>query len=424
MHSPADLPRTPLALRGRLFLMMFLQYFVQGCYLPVAALYVRSGLGFSQEETAYFNSALAVGPLLAPFIIGQIVDRHFATETVLAVCHLVAGILMFGLYTQTTFTNVMLLGTLYSILYVPTMMLTNSLAFAHLADRDREFPLVRVWGTIGFILPLWMIELVWLRGLTGQELDHARSVVFLLSAVAGVVMAFYCLTLPHTPPQKNLKKDFAPAAALSMLRDRSLLVLVLVSFFVAMVHSGFFVWNSPFLKSVLARSAIEGAWEGRIASLGQIAEIAVMSFLSLIILKLGLKATLVVGASAYAVRCVLLALAAAIDPPYALPLACIGQTLHGFCFGCFLATAYMYVDRVATPDVRGSIQNIYGTFVIGLGFVAGGWLAGRIDTWFSQGTTSDWTSNWMASAAIAAASALALAYEARRDRAAAREQAA
>ena len=167
--------KTSFPLLSRLSVMMFLQYFVQGAYLPVAAVYVKESLGFSDREVGVFVSALAVGPILAPFIVGQLVDRFFATERVVSFCHLVGGILMLILSTEVRPLPVIVIGTIYSILYVPTMMLTNSLAFQQLKNSDMEFPWIRAFGTFGFIVPAYLIEFWWLYGLEGAALDKARA---------------------------------------------------------------------------------------------------------------------------------------------------------------------------------------------------------------------------------------------------------
>ncbi|MCA9014688.1 MAG: MFS transporter, partial [Planctomycetaceae bacterium] len=211
---------TETSLKLRLYLMMFLQYFVQGCYLPIITLYLIDALGFSAFQIGVFGAALAVGPLLAPFVFGQIVDRHYATEQVLAFCHFAGGVIMLALFFQTQYWPVVILGVLYSVLYVPTMMLTNSLSFQHLKDSDREFPLIRLWGTIGFVVPAWVAEGIFLRNLAGDELNTARGVVLAMAGVVGLIMAAYCLTLPHTPPVKSDKKDLAPGKVLKMLKYR------------------------------------------------------------------------------------------------------------------------------------------------------------------------------------------------------------
>ena len=385
--AAADSPgKTPHSLKVRLYVMMFLQYFVQGSYLPVITEYLRSGLNFKPTEIGEFSAAISVGPLVAPFIIGQIVDRHFATQHVLAFCHLAGGVIMLSLYGMTDYWPILILGLLYSTLYIPSMMLTNSLTFHHLQDREREFPLTRLWGTIGFITPAWLIEMFYLSGLDGEALDRGRGIVLAFSGVSGLAMGLYSLTLPNTPPTRSDKKDLAPGKVLGLMRHRNFLALVLVSFVVAVSHKFFFVWNSPFLKSMLRLGDITGAWEGRIASVGQVFEVAVMAALGFAVKRYGFKVTMGVGGLAYMLRCLLFAGAVSVELPFAMSmsLVLVGQALHGFCFGCFLAAAYMYVDRVSPPDVRGSMQTFYGTFVVGFGMfvggLVGGWIGSRFET--------------------------------------------
>ncbi|QDU38558.1 Putative nucleoside transporter YegT [Maioricimonas rarisocia] len=403
MAETLDAPgRTATGLKLRLFLMMFLQYFVQGSYLPVVTEYLRSGLGFAPSQLGAFGAAISIGPLVAPFFIGQLVDRHMATERVLAFCHFAGGIIMISLFFLEGFWPIFLLGAAYSALYVPSMMLTNSLTFSHLADREREFPLVRLWGTIGFVLPAWWVEMVYLKGLEGSELDRARGIVLMFAGVSGLLMAVYSLTLPHTPPVKKDQPDLAPGKVLQLLKLRHFAVLVGISLVVAVSHKYFFVWNSPYLRHILDQVGIRSALEGRISSIGQIAEVLVMTGLGWSIKRYGFKATMLAGVSAYLLRCLLFALAVTIEGGQAsysmsgwmpqiemngpaamvFTLVAMGQALHGFCFGCFLATAYMYVDRVAPADVRGSMQTFYGTFIVGAGMFAGGFVGGWIGELF------------------------------------------
>jgi nucleoside transporter len=369
----------------RLSLMMFLQYFVQGAFLPVISVYLQDALGFSATQLGTFGAALAIGPLVSPFIIGQLVDRHISTERVLAFCHLAGGVLMMVLYFQSSYTVVLVLGTLYSTLYAPSMMLTNSLAFHHLVDRDRDFPVTRLWGTIGFIVPAWLVEPLFLSGLTGDELNSARGIVLAFAGIGGLVMGLYSLTLPHTPPHRDDKQEIAPGKVLGMFRLRNFCVLVLISFVVALVHKFYFVWNSPYLKAILEQGEVVGAWEQRISSIGQVFEILVMAFLGFSIRRFGFKRTMTVGTIAYLVRCLIFAGVISIDAPFPVVMTgvCLGQALHGFCFGCFLAAAFMYVDRVAPVDVRGTMQNFYGTFVLGVGFLVGGLVSGNVGDRFT-----------------------------------------
>ncbi len=406
--SAAPVAYSSFPLLGRLSLMMFLQYFVQGSYLPIASVYVVYALGFTSMQVGIFGAALAVGPIFAPFVIGQFVDRMFATQHVMAFCHLVGGLLMLAIAAQTQVWPVILLGTAYSILYVPTLMLSNSLAFEHLKNSDMEFPWIRIFGTLGFIVPAYFIEFWWLSGLEGDSLHRARAIAFIFSGIAGLVMAVYCLTLPHTPAKQQADRQYAPGYIIAMLRERNFLVLVLVSFFVAIAHQFVVTWYSPFLRSVLDVGGW-GAYEQSISSIGQICEIAVLALLGVFIMRLGFKWTMMLGLGAYTLRCLLFSLVFGLDLPFAgmLALAAIGQALHGLCFGAFLAVAYMYVDRIAPADVRGSMQTVYGTFVIALGFFVGGFVSGQVGEWFTSGTgetlARDWTSIWLSCTALCAA---------------------
>jgi MFS family permease len=411
--SAADRPasvaasRTPESLRLRLDAMMFLQYFIQGSYAPVLTLYVQDALGFGPDQMGLLQAAVAFGPLAAPFVVGQLVDRHLATQHVLAGCHLLGAALMLALWFQTGFWPVAVLGVLYSLTYVPTMMLTNSLAFHHLSDRDREFPAIRLWGTIGFVTPAWLVEGVFLSGLRGDELNRTRGIVLLVSAAGSLAMAVYSATcLPATPPPSRGREDLAPARVLRLLCGPAFVGLVLSSLAIGAAHQFFFVWNGPFLGDVLRTGGATGAWEQRIASLGQIFEVLVMVVLGAAVKRLGFRTVLSVGATAYAVRCVLLAGAAAANGPWlpegstapptfaallgsatflkVMSLVACGEMLHGVCFGCFLAVAFMYVDRLAPKDVRGSMQNIYGNVVVAVGALAGGAIGGRVGAWFTS----------------------------------------
>lgn len=419
--KPVDLsdePPTTLSLKARLCLMMYLQYFVQGCYLPIASVFVQDALGFSSWQVGLFGSALAVGPILAPFIVGQVVDRWFSTQRVLAACHLFGALFMLLLYARAYYWTyselnvamIVALGTVYSILYVPTMMLTNSLAFHHLRRREKEFPIIRLFGTLGFLTPAYLIEFWWLWGLEGEELNSARSIAFVMSGVVGLVMAVYCLTLPRTPPERRDDRRYAPGAVIGMLRVRYFLVLVVITFLIAMVHKFYFVWNSPFLRAVLDSGDWRGAGEQSLSSIGQICELVVMALLGLMISRLGFKRTMVIGAVAYALRCVLFAMVFAGDLPFGgkLALVAVGQGLHGVCFGCFLAAGYIFVDRVAPKDLRGSVQTVYGTCVIALGFFVGSLLAGWVGNIFETSAGHNWIGIWLTCGAWAAMCVVAL----------------
>ncbi len=419
MSEASTVEKTAFPLKIRLYTMMFLQYFVQGCYLPVVSVYLQDSLGFSGIEIGAFGSALAVGPLFMPFLMGQAVDRHLPSQWVLAFCHLVGGLLMLGLYFQEAFPWVILLGTLYSILNVPTLMLTNSVTFYHLKDRDNEFPLVRLWGTIGFILPAWIIELYFLANLTGNELEQARGIVFLLAGIFGLIMAVYCLTLPATPPQPTDATRFAPGVVVALFRRRDFLVLTIVGIAIAICHKFYFVWNSPYLRWFLDQGGIHEAVELRISSIGQICEIIVMAGLGRFLVHLGYRWVFTLGLSAYLVRCLIFAGAAAmcqnmtdgdINFGIAMLLIWMGQALHGYSFVCFWAAAFVYVDQMTPPQFRGYVQTFFVTVMFGFGMVLAGFISGAIGDYFKVGTypdvVRDWSAIWLVCGVFAGLSLL------------------
>jgi MFS family permease len=209
---------------------------------------------------------------------------------------------------------------------------------------------------------------------------------FLLAGGASLLLGVYCLTLPHTPPEPGKARDFAPLAVLrAFFTQRNLLVLLVVSLLIGVAHQFFFVWNSPFLKDILRSGGWQGAAEQRIASIGQICEIGVMAVLGLAIARLGFKPVMIAGIVAYTVRCLIFAGVFGFEMPFAarIALAGFGQALHGFCFGCFLASAFMYIDRAVGKDLRGSMQTLYGTSILGLGFFFGGYVGGWIGEVFT-----------------------------------------
>ncbi|MFT7665297.1 MAG: hypothetical protein ACI87A_003533, partial [Planctomycetota bacterium] len=247
--------QTPTAVVPRLSLMMFLQYAVWGAWLPVAARYMSAattegGLGFTPGEIgAILGLAGSVGALFAPFIAGQVADRYFSTERFLAFLLIVGGALKWYTSTQTGYDSWLWLSIAYSIVYMPTLALSNSMAFAHLKDGQRQFPLVRVWGTLGWIAASWIFPMIWLQ--TDLELQAmppffvgaevidttarlADSLKF--SAMISWGYAVICFMLPRTPPKRDAVEPLAFRAAFGLLRRRSFFVLVIASLAISVIH--------------------------------------------------------------------------------------------------------------------------------------------------------------------------------------------
>lgn len=396
---------TQSAIKLRLSVMMFLQYAIWGAWLPILLPFLRDHRHFTNDEIGTMFMVGAGGAIIAPFIAGQIADRFFSTEKYVALSHLVGAVLMWKLADIETYQGFLWFSFAYSIVYCPTMPLTNSLAFHHLKDRDRDFGKVRLWGTIGWIVVgigvgQWLYHHYTPIGDPSQAaIDAAyaggRADAFRLSAILGLVMGMYSFTLPKTPPTKGAKKN-ATFEALGEIKRQPLLALFLISIPIACIHQFYFVHTSGFLSSFQSKAAttinsIFGVGGGGLMTIGQMSEILVLGLIPLVAKKVSRKSILLVGCTAYALRMALFAYVDSVPLPPVATLM-IGIALHGVCFGCFIFVAFMIVDEETSPDVRASAQSLYNLVVVGLGIIIGSLLSAKIATW-AQGSsaTMDYT---------------------------------
>ena len=373
----------------RLSVMMFLQYAVWGVWSPVVSRYLQAGpheggLGFSAGQVGWIlGLGASVGAIAAPFVAGQIADRHLRADRCLAVLILLGGVVKWVTAYQTGFAAWLLLSILYSVLFIPTLALTNSICFAHLDDPTHQFPRIRVWGTIGWIAVAWAFPMIWLQTdltfswlppfFAGNEVPDVTSRLVDSLKAAGMIsiaLWLYCaVILPKTSPRRDAVEALAFAKALRLLRKRSFALLVGASVIISAIHTVYFIQTAPFLVSIgLRDSYILPAM-----SVGQIAEIAVLAVLGFLLKGLGFRAVITVGALAYFLR---FAVFGTVDLPVGVIIA--SQTLHGLCYACFFAAAYIYVDRLADEDVRHSVQAVFSITILGLGPILGGWLNGEL----------------------------------------------
>jgi nucleoside transporter len=403
---------------GRLSLMMFLQYAVWGAWLPLAARYLTApvtegGLGFTGTQMGVIlGLAGSIGAVASPFIAGQFADRHFSSERFLAFLLLVGGAVKWITASQTGFGPWLWLSIAYSVVYMPTLALSNSMAFANLTDRDRQFPKVRVWGTIGWIAASWIFPMIYLQQnlsfqwmppfFVGAELPNvtarlADSLRF--SAIISWGYALFCLTLPHTPPKRDAVEKLAFAKAFRLLREPSFAVLVAASLPISVIHQIYFLQTPPFLSHLgLLDSQI-----GPAMTIGQFSEILIMAGLGFMLTRFGFRRVITLGALAYFVRYTIWSF------PEAIPVQVLvaSQALHGVCYACFFAAAYIYTDRVAPADVRHSAQTVFGLLILGGGPVIGGLLSGWLqDTYAAGGGGVDYGALWRVVSLIGLAAAL------------------
>jgi len=383
---------TPLYVRTRLSLMMFLQYAIWGAWLPILYPFISGHRKFSDAEVSAVFAAGAAGAILGPFVAGQLADRRFATERMLAVSHFVGAFLVWLLAESASFWPFVAISAVYGLVYAPTLALTNSLAFAHLPNRDEDFGPVRLWGTIGWIVVGILVGHILLRwhtpeGATAAEVEAAqnagRAVAFKVSAILGLGMGVYCLTLPHTPPSPKPRQASAVSEALAEIRVQPLLLLFAIAVPVSMIHQFHFVHTAGFLSKLQGNPAADGfvKWVngilgvggGGLMTIGQMSEIAVLAAMPVLAKTLSRKSLLLIGLAAYALRMAIFAYMGD-----SAPLVMAGLALHGLCFGCFIFVAFMIVDENTTADVRATAQNLFNLVIVGIGIIVGSWFAGSI----------------------------------------------
>mgnify|MGYP001115173036 CR=1 FL=1 len=407
--SDADSTAVPALVRTRLSVMMFLQYAIWGAWLPILYPFLLGHRGFELNEVGAIFSAGAVGAIIGPFVAGQIADRHFATERFLGASHLVGAVMVWFLAGIDSFSAFLAVSFVYGLVYAPTLALTNSISFANLPDRDRDFGKVRVWGTVGWIaagitVGQWLALQHSPAGVEAQALaaaqDAGRADAFRLSAILGVLMGLYCFTLPHTPPSTTPKESNASLEAIKEVKRSPLWILFLLAVPISVVHQFYFVHTSGFLTEVQNRAgdtglsdtinSVFGVGGGGLMTIGQVTEILVIALIPFVAKKWSRKTLLAIGMVAYAARMALFAYLPTIAGTLGVPelaIAIAGVGLHGLCFGCFIFVAFMIVDEQTTADVRASAQNLFNLVIIGIGIIVGSWFATSVvAAWASGGT--------------------------------------
>jgi nucleoside transporter len=387
-----------MSVRVRLSVMMFLQFFIWGAWYTTIAVYMTQ---HGMEKLTYWPYTVnPIAAIAAPFFLGLIADRYFATEKVLGTLHLLGGLVMFAVPRFTGApTLFILLLLVYNLCYMPTLGLANSLAFHHIQAQEQQFPLIRVFGTIGWIIAGLFISYV-LGPLTGLVAEGTAWPVY-TAATASVLLGLFSFTLPHTPPpgagQPVSLRSIVGLDALKQLGDRPFYVFIVASFLLCIPLAAYYNFTQLFLGSAgIAKIAAT-------QTLGQVSETGFMLLMPLMFLRLGVKRMLMVGMAAWVLRYGLFSVAA---PNAVIGLIIVGILLHGVCYDFFFVTGQIYVDKKSTPAVRGQAQGFLVLVTYGAGMLIGAQVAGKVFNRFLGGATSltleQWKSFWLLPAGFAA----------------------
>ncbi len=384
----------------RLSLMMFLQFFIWGAWYTSVAVYMTAeGMG---DLTHWPYTVNPIAAIAAPFFLGLIADRYFATEKVLGTLHLLGGMVML-LVPQLSGAPVafILLLLLYNLCYMPTLGLANSLAFHNIQSQEKQFPLIRVFGTIGWIVAGLFVSFALKGFVTGGRLPEQTPMPIYTAAVASILLGLYSFSLPHTPPPAAGKRisirSIVGLDALHELGSKSFYVFIISSLLISIPLAAYYNFTQLFLEGTGFQN-IAGT-----QTLGQMSEVIFMLLMPVCFLRLGVKWMLVAGMGAWVLRYVLFALGA---PSAIFSMIIVGILLHGICYDFFFVTGQIYVDKKSTPAIRGQAQGMLVLVTYGIGMLTGAQVAGNLYNSFlgeaSALTLAQWQQFWFIPAAFAA----------------------
>jgi nucleoside transporter len=368
--------------------MMFLQYFIWGSWYVTMGTYMTVYLKSNGIQIGAVYSALAIATMISPFFVGMIADRFFAAQRLMGVLHLVGGLLLFMASKIGSNTGFYWVILLYSLVYMPTIALSNSVAFRQMSDPGKQFPVVRVFGTIGWVIAGFMIAVLGVEKTPGT---------FYMAALVSVALGLYSFSLPDTPPQgkaESSAKSILGIDAFILFRDRPYLIFFIAAIFVCIPLSFYFGFANLFLN----QAGMENA-AGKMV-LGQISEAVFILAIPFLFNSIGVKKMLLIGMTAWILRYLCFAFG---NIDVNLWMLYTGIILHGVCYDFFFVTGYMYTEKKSNDKIKSAAQGLFTFVTYGLGMFIGTWFSGFVTSYYTINGAYNWRSIWFVPAYIAIA---------------------
>ncbi|MGV3704043.1 MAG: nucleoside permease [Arcticibacter sp.] len=377
--------------RIKLSTMMFLEFFIWGAWFVTLGTFLVKELSASGTQISLAYLTQSIGAIIAPFIIGLIADRFFAAQKILGVLHLLGSVILWLASQAPAFENFFPLIVVYMIVYMPTLALVNSVSFRQMSNPAREFPSVRVLGTIGWIVAGLTI------GYLGWEQTNSLLLTFKMAAGASFVLGLLSFTLPPAPPVKREGKvsinEILGLDALKLLNNRSYLLFFLSSVAICIPLAFYYNFTNLYLNEAGLKSA------AAVQSLGQVSEALFMLLIPVFFIRLGVKNMLAIGMAAWVLRYLFFSFGN-IDENYWMLLA--GIVLHGVCYDFFFVTGQIYTDSHAGERFKSAAQGMITLATYGVGMMIGSLVSGPIVDAFATSDGHDWRMIWLVPASVAA----------------------
>ena len=371
-------------IKFQLSLMMFLEFFIWGGWFVTMGTFLSQSFNASGSQLAQAYETQSIGAIIAPFIIGLIADRYFSAQKILGFLHILGAVVLYLAATSNDFISFYPFVLIYMILYMPTLALVNSVAFRQMKDPSKEFPPIRVFGTVGWIVAGLII------GYLGWESQELLAYTFYLTASASAILGIFSFSLPDTPPTAN-KGDYSVSKilgldALSLLKDTRYLIFFISSILICIPLAFYYQHANQFLNQLGMPKA------AAVMTFGQISEALFILLLPIFLKRYGIKTTLIVGMLAWVIRYILFAYGDIGENAWML---IFGVILHGICYDFFFVSGQIYTDHKAGAQFKSSAQGLITLATYGLGMLVGFRLAGYITDQYTNASGHDWTQIWV-----------------------------